>query len=209
MCTKECYMVLTRSKPFWGQFWGQICETGSRTLQSNKCAVLVSLRNTNTNITGFSHRKSPKNQYISFILRQEVVRKATLHHPSTPPMSPRETPLFGRVQGASAWYSSSQTPPQIPRLWGFCPRTAFPVQALPRRVSPVQEKPAQINNETNKILKEQIRILSYPQNIKTDFSAVILQRYIQLNTSEYNLRLHTAAIMRYNLFVHFVKRRPS
>ena len=99
--------------------------------------------------------------------------------------------------------------PKFPASEAFCPRTAFPVQALPGRVLPVQEKPAQINNETNKILKEQIRILSYPQNIKTDFSAVILQRYIQLNTSEYNLRLHTAAIMRYNLFVHFVKRRPS
>ena len=125
MCTKRCCIVLSRSKPFWGQSWGQICKTDSRTLQSNKCAVLVSLRNTNTNITGFSHRKSPKNQYISFILRQEVVRKATLHHPSTPPMSPRETPLFGRVQGASAWYSSSQTPPQIPRLWGFLPKNGF------------------------------------------------------------------------------------
>ena len=24
-------MVLTRPKPFWGQFWGQICETDSHT----------------------------------------------------------------------------------------------------------------------------------------------------------------------------------
>ena len=47
MCTKECHTVLTRSKPFWGQFWGQICEMDSRTLQSNKCAALVSLRNMN------------------------------------------------------------------------------------------------------------------------------------------------------------------
>lgn len=31
MCTKECCMVLTRPKPFWGQFWGQICETDSHT----------------------------------------------------------------------------------------------------------------------------------------------------------------------------------
>ena len=116
MCTKGYYTVLNRSKPFWGQFWGQICKTDSRTLQSNKCAVLVSLRNTNTNITGFSHRKSPKNQYISFILRQEVVRKATLHHPSTPPLSPRKTPLLGHIHTASARYSSSHIPPQIPRL---------------------------------------------------------------------------------------------
>ena len=40
-------MVLTRPKPFWGQFWGQICETDSHTHRSNKCAALVSLRNMN------------------------------------------------------------------------------------------------------------------------------------------------------------------
>ena len=102
MCTKGCYTVLTCSKPFWGQFWGQICEMDSDSHRSNKCAALVSLRNMNTSITGFSQVKSPKNQYISFILQQEVVRKPTLHHPSTPPLSPRETPLFGRVRSASS-----------------------------------------------------------------------------------------------------------
>ena len=111
MCTKECCIVLTRSNPFWGQFWGQICETDSHTHRSYKYAALVSLRNTNTNITRFSCRKSPTNQYISFVLQQEVVRKPTLHHPRTPPPSPRETPLFGRIRGASAWYSSSLIPP--------------------------------------------------------------------------------------------------
>ena len=111
MCTKRSYMVLTRSKPFWGQFWGQICETDSDSQRSNKCAALVSLRNADTYIAGFSQVKSPTNQYISFILQQEVVRKPTLHHPSTSPLSPRETPLFGRVRGASAWYSSSLIPP--------------------------------------------------------------------------------------------------
>ena len=111
MCTKECPTVLTRSKPFWGQFWGQICETDSHTHRSYKYAALVSLRNTNTNITRFSCRKSPTNQYISFVLQQEVVRKPTLHHPRTPPLSPRETPRFGLIRSASAWYSSSQIAP--------------------------------------------------------------------------------------------------
>ena len=119
MCTKGCYTVLTRSKPFWGQFWGQICKTDSHTHQSNKCAALVPLRNVDTNITGFTQVKSPKNQYISFSLQQEVVRKPTLHHPRTPPLSPRETPLFGRVRTASAQCLSSQIPSQISRLWGF------------------------------------------------------------------------------------------
>ena len=102
MCTKRCYTVLTRSKPFWGQFWGQISRTDSRQYRSNKCAALVSLRNADIHITRFTQVKSPTNQYISFILQQEVVRKPTLHHPSTPPLSPRETPLFGRVCTASA-----------------------------------------------------------------------------------------------------------
>ncbi len=75
MCTKGCYTVLTRSNPFWGQFWGQICEAGSHTHRANKCAALGSLENTHTHITGFSQWKSPKNQYISFTLQQEVVCK--------------------------------------------------------------------------------------------------------------------------------------
>ena len=119
MCTKECCIVLTRSKPFWGQFWGQIRETDFLTLQSNKCAVLVSLRNAGTYITGFSHRKSPMNQYIGFTLRQEVVCKPNPQHSRTPPPSPRETPLLGRIQTASARCPSSQIPPQIPRFPGI------------------------------------------------------------------------------------------
>ena len=47
MCTKGCYTVLNHSKPFWGQFWGQIRETDSDLHRSNKCAALVSLRNMN------------------------------------------------------------------------------------------------------------------------------------------------------------------
>ena len=119
MCTKGCYTVLTRSKPFWGQFWGQICKTDSHTHQSNKCAALVPLRNVDTNITGFTQVKSPKNQYISFSLQQEVVRKPTLHHPRTPPLSPRETRLFGRVLAASERCPPSQILPQIPRFPGI------------------------------------------------------------------------------------------
>ena len=120
MCTKGCCIVLTRSNPFWGQFWGQICETDSRTLQSNKCAALVPLRNADTNITRFSHRKGPTSQYISFTLRQEIVRKPTLHHPRTPPLSPRETPLFGHIHTASARYSvQPNTAPKFPLSGDF------------------------------------------------------------------------------------------
>ena len=111
MCTKGCYTVLTRSKLFWGQFWGQICKTDSHAHRLNTCAALVLLRNADTYIAGFSQVKTPTNQYISFVLQQEVVRKPTLHHPRTPPLSPRETPLFGRILAASARCPSSQIPP--------------------------------------------------------------------------------------------------
>ena len=120
MCTKECHTVLTRSKPFWGQFWGQIRETDSRTLQSNKCAVLVSLRNAGTYITGFTQVKSPTNRYISFTLRQEVVRKyhATTS-PYTAPVAARNAPVWGSSQPIGAGVPSRQIPPQNPRFPGI------------------------------------------------------------------------------------------
>ena len=111
MCTKGYCIVPTRPKPFWGQFWERICKTDSHAHRLNTCAALVPLRNVDTNISGFSQVKSLKNQYISFSLQQEVVRKPTLHHPRTPPRSPRETPLFGRILAASARRPSSQIPP--------------------------------------------------------------------------------------------------
>lgn len=121
MCTKECCIVLTRSKPFWGQFWGQICETDSHTHRSYKYAAFVSLRKADTSITEFPRRKSPTSQYISFTLRQEVVRKPTLHHSRTPPLSPRETPLFGRVRTASAMGADYTTASQSTPFRGALP----------------------------------------------------------------------------------------
>ena len=121
MCTKGCYTVLTRSKLFWGQFWGQISRTDSRQYRSNKCAALVSLRNADIHITRFTQVKSPTSQYTSFTLCTEVVLKPTLHHPRTPPLSPRETRLSGRIRPPSARCLSSQISPQSPRFPGiFC-----------------------------------------------------------------------------------------
>ena len=148
MCTKGCYTVLTRSKLFWGQFWGQICKTNSDLRRSNKCAALVPLRNVDTNITRFSHRKSPTNRYISFTLRQEVVRKyhaTTATH--TAPVAARNAPVWAHSNRICTVHVQPNTAPNSPPLGISYPRTAFPVQALPGRVSPVQEKPAQINTK--------------------------------------------------------------
>ena len=103
MCTKGCCMVLNRSNPFWGQFWGQNGKTDSHTHRLNICVALVPLRNEDTNISGFTQVKSPTNQYISFILQQEVVRKrysAALPH--TAPAAARNAPVCGKSQPIGA-----------------------------------------------------------------------------------------------------------
>jgi hypothetical protein len=122
MCTKECCIVLTRSKPFWGQFWGQICETDSHTHRSYKYAALVSLRNTNTNITRFSCRKSPTNQYISFVLQQEVVRKhCSTQSPHNAPVAARSAPVWARSQrvGAVLIQPNIAQNPRFPGIFYF------------------------------------------------------------------------------------------
>ena len=148
MCTKGCHTVLTRSKPFWGQFWGQIGEINSYPHRLNKCAALVSLQNWDTDITGFTHRKSPTNRYISFTFRQEVVRKyhATTA-PHTAPVAARNAPVWAHSNRICTVHVQPNTVPNSPPLGLSYPRTAFPVQALPGRVSPVQEKPALINTK--------------------------------------------------------------
>ena len=122
MCTKGCCMVLNRSKPFWGQFWGQICEMDSHTHRSNKCAALVSLRNVDTNISGFTQVKSPTNLYISFTLRQEVVRKHySTQSPHTAPVAARNAPVWARSQrvGAVLIQPNIAQNPRFPGIFYF------------------------------------------------------------------------------------------
>ena len=145
MCTKECCIVLTRPNPFWGQFWGQISRTDSRQYRSNKCAALVSLQNWDTDITGFSQVKSPTSQYISFTLRQEVVRK---YHaaaaPHTAPVAARNAPVCGSSQPIGAVYRPAKYRPKIPAFRGFF---ILPQRLLPRLDFPVQVNPTQINTK--------------------------------------------------------------
>ena len=122
MCTKECCIVLTRSKPFWGQFWGQIGETDSDSHRSNKRAALVPLRNVDTNISGFTQVKSPTNRYISFTLRQEVVRKHySTQSPHTAPVATRNAPVWARSQrvGAVLIQPNIAQNPRFPGIFYF------------------------------------------------------------------------------------------
>ena len=120
MCTKGCCTVLTHSKPFWGQFWGQVCETDSDSQRSNKCAALVSLRNADTYITGFMQVKSPTNQYISFTLRQEVVRKYySTQSPYTAPVTAKNAPVLARLHLVDAVTRPAKHRPKFPTFRGF------------------------------------------------------------------------------------------
>ena len=133
MCTKEYCIVLTRSKPFWGQFWGQICETDSHTHRSNKRAALVPLRNVDTNITGFSQVKSPTNRYISFTLRQEVVRKhCSTQSPHNAPVTARNAPVWARSHRIGAIAVQPNTTLNSPLSGDFCfTTTAFTWTGFP------------------------------------------------------------------------------
>ena len=112
--------MLTCSKPFWGQFWGQICETDSDSQLSNKCAALVSLRNMNTSITGFLPVKSPTNPYISFILQQEVVRKhCSTQSPRTAPVTARNALVWARSHRIGTVPVQPNTAPNSPLSGDF------------------------------------------------------------------------------------------
>ena len=127
MCTKECHTVMNRPNFFWGQFWWQNGKADSYTHRSNKRAALVPLRNVDTNITGFSQVKSPTNQYISFILQQEVVRKlysAALPH--TAPVAARNAPVWAHSHRIGVVLVQPNTTLNSPLSGDFCfTTTAF------------------------------------------------------------------------------------
>ena len=132
MCTKECCIVLTRSKPFWGQFWGQICEAGSHTHRANKCAALGSLENTHPHITGFSQWKSPKNQYISFTLQQEVVCKPySTTSPHTAPVAARNAPVWAHSQSHRRDTRPARYRPKVPASEAFAQERLFLCRLCP------------------------------------------------------------------------------
>ena len=126
MCTKGCCIVLTRSKPFWGQFWVQICKTDSHTHRLNTCAALVPLRNAGTYITGFTQVKSPTNRYISFTLRQEVVRRC--HATAAPAHRLRrreKRPCLGAFKPHRHGGCPAKYRPKFPAFGAFLPKNGF------------------------------------------------------------------------------------
>ena len=143
MCTKGCYMVLTRSKPFWGQLWGQIGETDSYPHRSNKCAALVSFEKYEYPHHRVHASEKPHEPVMKFYSLYRSCTQALLHAiPAHRPCHREKRPCLGAFTSHRRDTRPAIYRPKLPASEAFCPRTAFPVQALP-----VQEKPAQINTK--------------------------------------------------------------
>ena len=111
MCTKECCIVLTHPKPFWGQFWGQICETDSHTHRSYKYAALVSLRNLITSLRVLTQEKPKESVYKFYSPARSCTQTNSTPSPHTAPVAARNAPVWARSHRIGRWYSSSQIPP--------------------------------------------------------------------------------------------------
>ena len=133
MCTKECHTVLTRSKPFWGQFWGQIYKTDSHTHQSNKCAALVSLRNTNTLITGFLHRKRPHELMMKFYSLARSCTQAPLHTiPARRPCRREKRPCLGTFAPHRRGSRPAKYRSKFPAFGAFLSKNGFSCAGVAR-----------------------------------------------------------------------------
>ena len=144
MCTKECCMVLTRSKPFWGQFWGQICKTDSHTHRSNKCAALVSLRNADTHITRVHTSEKPNELVYKFYsLARSCTQTNSTPSPHTAPVAARNAPVWARSQRVGAVLIQPNTALKSPLSGDFL---FYHKGIYLSRDFPVQVNPAQINN---------------------------------------------------------------
>ena len=143
--TKGCYIVLTRSKPFWGHFWGQIGETDSYPHRSNKCAALVSFEKYEYPHHRVHASEKPHEPVIKFY---SLYRSCTQTHstpsPHTAPVAARNAPVWARSHRIGAGTRPAKYSPKFPAFRGFF---ILPQRHLPRLDFPVQVNPAQINTK--------------------------------------------------------------
>ena len=121
MCTKGCYIVLTRSKPFWGQFWGQIGETDSYPHRSNKCAALVSFEKYEYPHHRVHASEKPHEPVIKFY---SLYRSCTQTHstpsPHTAPVAARNAPVWAHSRCIGAVPAQPNTAQNFPFSRDFC-----------------------------------------------------------------------------------------
>ena len=95
MCTKGCYTVLTRSKPFWGQFWGQVGETGSRQHRSNQMRSFGSIEKCGYQYHWVHASEKPsKLIYKFYSLARSCTQTNSTPSPHTAPVAARNAPVW-------------------------------------------------------------------------------------------------------------------
>ena len=144
MCTKECYIVLNRFKPFWGQFWGQIGETDSYPHRSNKCAALVSFEKYEYPHHRVHASEKPNESVMKFyFLARNCTQPYTTAPPHTAPVTARNAPAWARPRRVGTGVRPAKHRPKSPAFRGFF---ILPQRHLPERGFPVQVNPTQKNN---------------------------------------------------------------
>ena len=103
MCTKGCYTVLTRSKPFWGQFWGQVGETGSRQHRSNQMRSFGSIEKCGYQYHWVHASEKPsKLIYKFYSLARSCMQTQPATFPHTAPVTARNAPVWARLRRIGA-----------------------------------------------------------------------------------------------------------
>ena len=109
---KRVYTVLTRSNPFWGQFWRQIRETDSYPHRSNKCAALVSFEKYEYPHHRVHASEKPHEPVIKFYSLYRSCTQTLLHAiPAHRPCRREKCPCLGEFAVHRRGYSSSQILP--------------------------------------------------------------------------------------------------
>ena len=94
-----------------------------------------------------TQEKSNESVMKFYFLTRNCTQPYTAAPPHTAPVAARNALVWAHSHPVGVVSRPAKYCPKFPAFGAFCPRTAFPVQALPGRVSPVQEKPAQINTK--------------------------------------------------------------
>ena len=127
MCTKGCYTVLTCSKPFWGQFWGQVGETGSRQHRSNQMRSFGSIEKCGYQYHWVHASEKPsKLIYKFYSLARSCTQTNSTPSPHTAPVAARNAPVWAHSRGIGVVLVQPNTTLNSPLSGDFCfTTTAF------------------------------------------------------------------------------------
>ena len=126
MCTKGCYTVLTRSKPFWGQFWGQVGETGSRQHRSNQMRSFGSIEKCGYQYHWVHASEKPsKLIYKFYSLARSCTQTNSTPSPHTAPVAARNAPVWARSHRIDTVACPAKYRPKFPAFGAFLPKNGF------------------------------------------------------------------------------------